>query len=585
MKGTVKHIILFIALIAAFAAVEVLGPIFQCIERDVNANFERLVLYAFFNAGIVMSILSLLHKYVFAGMLTVTTIYGIFAYMNLLHYRTLDSFFPFYMLTETQQLDGLQDNIIGAMFWYDLSFLIVLAALWYLFVRLRKCSEGYRFSRHMTMLGIYMVLMFALINISNTRQGWRLGNWHSTIVNCCKFSPVECYTRIGMMAVTIYQIDNIQSSAKGLSEEERNMAELLVRRNLEIFQALPKSVEPKQNLIILLLESFNTACISPQVMPTLDSIRQLPSSLYFPKVKQLTQGGMSIGGQLVVASGLHGLLNAPFCSACPYNIYPSVARAQKEAHDSTYSYTIVSSDRNFWRQSEVSNALGFDALFDRYDVIQGNTNKHGWADDSSLLDLTVSNIPLDGTPFVSMVVPSDMHSPYTRDESIEFEASFPEVEDPLLLEYLRRARHLDELMGGFIKALKEKGVYENTLIVITSDHQVPEAYCSEAMNEWKSAYIPVLFINAGEQWKDLGPETSESVFCHSQLYPTMLHLMGLCPDNYAGFFSPMTDIHHSSEYDFENLDYNSTSDEKLKKIYELEERMVQCGYFGKKGLL
>ena len=49
MKGTVKHIILFIALIAAFAAVEVLGPIFRNetfkgILRSHSACFVQLLL-------------------------------------------------------------------------------------------------------------------------------------------------------------------------------------------------------------------------------------------------------------------------------------------------------------------------------------------------------------------------------------------------------------------------------------------------------------------------------------------------------------------------------------------------------------
>lgn len=583
IRKVIRQIILIVTLLIAFAALEVMGPILQCMERGITEKYSHLILYALFNAGIIFTILSVLYKYVYAGMLIITTVYGVFAYMNLLHYRALDSFFPFYMLTETQQLDGLSGSILGVIHWYDLFFLVILVVLWWALIRFRKWNDTYRLSGHLSILAVIMLIVFCPIkNINKHIMGSGFGEWRSHVVSRCGFSPVECYTRYGLMSVIAYQLDNIQTSAKGLSQDEQLQIEKLISENISIYDETPITSDTKQNLVIILLESFNSSCISDQVMPVLDSLRQLSSSYYLPKVRQLTQGGASIGGQLVVMSGLHGLLNAPFCSACPYNIYPSVVRAQKEVYDSLYAYTVVSSDKYFWRQSEVSDALGFDALFDKFDAVPGGVNKHGWADDASMMKLAVDKIPKDGTPFISLIVTSDMHSPYTRDEAILFDATFPGVEDEILSEYMRRARRLDEQLGKFIAELKNIGVYKNTLIVITSDHQVPETYCSEAMNAWKSSYIPVLFVNAGEQWSDLNSQASQVVFCHSQLYPTMLKFVGVKPDKYVGMFPPMTDIERTLEYDFDHLEYTATSNEKLKMIYDLEEKMMLCGYFGTK---
>ena len=578
MKSFVRHICLFAIFVVVFAALEALGPVFQGMERGLASDVTRLMIYAFFNAGIVMAIMSVLHRYVFAGMLVATTVYGIFAYMNLLHYRALDSFFPFYMLTETQQLNGLSGSIFGVMRWYDLSFVLVLAAMYVLFFRLRK-KVDYKVGRHLAILGVYLSCLLIPVWCANSKAGWELGKWKWNAVRCCRFSPVECYTNLGLLPVIAYQLDNMQDSARVLSDEEVQTVEALLKENVDVLHSAIPAAEPKQNLVIMLLESFNTSCICQEVMPRLDSLCKLQSTLYFPKNRHLTHGGMSIGGQLVTVSGLHGLLNAPFCSAYPYNAYPSVARAQKEAFDSTYSYTVVSSDRYFWRQSEVSEALGFDALFDKADGMTG-VNKHGWADDKSLFEFALSKAPVDGTPFISLLVPTNMHSPYTKDEWIKCDASFPDVRDESLHEYMRRAWHLDELVGEFVDELKRKGLYDNTLLVIVSDHQVPQMYCSDAMNKWLSPYVPVVFVNAGEQWKDLNEEAEDVVCCMSQLYPTMLQLMGLKPVKYVGLFPPMTDLKRTEEYDFEHLEYTSTSCQKLKDIYEIEERMIESGYFG-----
>jgi phosphoglycerol transferase MdoB-like AlkP superfamily enzyme len=145
---------------------------------------------------------------------------------------------------------------------------------------------------------------------------------------------------------------------------------------------------------------------------------------------------------------------------------------------------------------------------------------------------------------------------------------------------MRRARYADEQLTSFIQALKDKGLYDDTLIVVTSDHQVPSAYCSDAMRQELSPYIPAIFINTGSDWTEQNKRNKDVVFCHSQVYPTMLQLMGLRPEKYAGLFPPMTNIEATKEYDFDNCDYATTTDERLKRIYDLEELIIRSSYFG-----
>ena len=57
-------------------------------------------------------------------------------------------------------------------------------------------------------------------------------------------------------------------------------------------------------------------------------------------------------------------------------------------------------------------------------------------------------------------------------------------------------------------------------------------------------------------------------------------LKALEPVKYVGLFPHMTDLKRTEEYDFEHLEYTSTSCQKLKDIYEIEERMIESGYFG-----
>ena len=115
--------------------------------------------------------------------------------------------------------------------------------------------------------------------------------------------------------------------------------------------------------------------------------------------------------------------------------------------------------------------------------------------------------------------------------------------------------------------------------MVTSDHQIPWHYCSEFMCSTLSEYFPTAFINTGVCWEENRTANENMVFCHSQVYPTMLQLMGLKPTEYAGLFPPMTDIDASAEYDFDSCASDETASERLKLIYNLQEKMIRNGYF------
>jgi hypothetical protein len=56
--------------------------------------------------------------------------------------------------------------------------------------------------------------------------------------------------------------------------------------------------------------------------------------------------------------------------------------------------------------------------------------------------------------------------------------------------------------------------------------------------------------------------------------------MGLRPEKYAGLFPPMTNIEATQEYDFANCAYETTTDKRIKQIYDIEEKIIRSSYFG-----
>ena len=583
---TKNHIYLFLLMVGLFVSVETLGPIFQSCERGFDINHPlNAVPCAMFNAAVIILILSCMHRFVFSGMIVFTLIYGCLCYANLMHYRGLDSYLPFQMMTETQQLEGLGSSIFGLVRWYDVFYLVLPAVILFYFFRIKKNFTEFRFVRHLAIVGAFILVMSVPYFFAHKSIGATMQRFRGQVIERCHLQPIDTYQTLGLVPIIYFQAYMASNSDAYdmITDEEMSQIKGLIQENVEANNLCDTSVvTPKKNVVVMLMESLNTACISPSVMPTLDSLSNLSTSLYCPKTNQLSQGAMSIGGQFVVLSGLHGLMSAPFSSLCPYNVYPSIAKDLKARYDDLSSFTVVSTDKYYWRQNEVSDALGFENL---YGVKDGITlfNRNKWADDKAVFQKTLDIIPDDGRAFCALIVPSNMHSNYDPDWTLDYEVAFEGVSDPKCHEYFRRARYLDDQIAHFVNELKSRGLYEETMIVVTSDHQVPWNYCSEEMCSTLSAYFPSVFINAGGCWDENNQRNKDVVFCHSQIYPTMLQLMGLKPDEYAGLFPPMTNVEASVEYAFDKCAYNETENDRLKQIYHLQEKMIRSGYFGRIG--
>jgi phosphoglycerol transferase MdoB-like AlkP superfamily enzyme len=382
------------------------------------------------------------------------------------------------------------------------------------------------------------------------------------------------------MPILAYQLQNSTPSYTLTNDEKADLS-YIFQQNNQLVCNNTYDISHKSNIVIMLMESLNTACISPKFMPNLYALSQKRTTLCCTNVNQLSHAAASIGGQLVTLTGLSGLRQSVFVTDYPLNRYPSIVTELANT-DNYHSYTVISTHRHYWRQHIVCQAVGMSNLFEQNKNAHNSllSNVWGWDDDKIVLEKALNNIPTDNRPFCVLIVPGNMHAPYDVRMTIDCDAKFDDITDPALHEYMRRARYLDDQIAAFIQELKNKGLYEDTLIVVTSDHQVPNAYCSDAMRESLSPYIPAIFINTGADWTEQNKRNKDVVFCHSQVYPTMLQLMGLRPEKYAGLFPPMTNIEATQEYDFANCAYETTTDKRIKQIYDIEEKIIRSSYFG-----
>ena len=165
-------------------------------------------------------------------------------------------------------------------------------------------------------------------------------------------------------------------------------------------------------------------------------------------------------------------------------------------------------------------------------------------------------------PFFALILTMSMHQPYTS----FVEHGFKVTDKSLPQEYknyLTNCHYTDKQIGKYLEELKEKRLYDNSLIVIVSDHDARPQYLN--MEGKISTDIPIYIINGGiDNAKTWTGECNQL-----DVFTTILDIMGID--------SKWRGLGHS----LLNKDYqNSVTD----KTQELSDWIIYGDFFNQKDI-
>jgi phosphoglycerol transferase MdoB-like AlkP superfamily enzyme len=135
----------------------------------------------------------------------------------------------------------------------------------------------------------------------------------------------------------------------------------------------------------------------------------------------------------------------------------------------------------------------------------------------------------------------------------------------------------DYELGKFIHFLKEQGLYDNSVIVIVSDH-APHSYADQPTF---SKAIPFIVLNSGIHYE------SNVLAGQIDVYPTILDIMGKLDDSpWPGFghslFRKQTGVvgytRSDGELFSEKTPIDITEQKRIKLGRELSEKILLCGH-------
>lgn len=227
-----------------------------------------------------------------------------------------------------------------------------------------------------------------------------------------------------------------------------------------------------KNVVFILLESFLSASSDlivdgKRITPFLDSLKHADDSYYNGSVRSNITCGESGDGQFIYMTGILPLRSKYVVGEAKNNTIPfALPKVLKKYMGIDYAEIILPSSLYVWQQENMNNVYGLNHCYSKLQV-KGNQGEN--LTDETVFKLAKETDKLKNQPFFSMVLSISTHLPYNEIVDPDFVLKDNSLPHSYKI-YLNTCHNADTQIKNYIEHLRIEGVYDNSLIIITSDH-------------------------------------------------------------------------------------------------------------------
>ncbi|WP_257348430.1 LTA synthase family protein [Pseudalkalibacillus decolorationis] len=509
-------------------------------------------------------------------------------YADLLYYRFYIDFVTIPVLLQLDNVGGLGPSTVELMSPADALLFIDLIALFWIAKGNRLKPTVFSIKKKLSIVAVALLLLVATIGTAKVVQPHLMAGL---------YNREKLVSFIGTFNYHLYDLfEQVKSTTKNafadgdqVDEIRKYVDEQSVEPDPELFGAAKG-----KNLIVVMLESTQNFVINreingEEVTPFLNSL--IDNSYYFNEFYHQTAQGKTSDAEFMIDNSLYPLASGSVFVRKPENEYTALPEILGE--HGYKSYVFHGNDKTFWNRNIMYDSLGYDKFFSKefYNVTQENSVNYGIKDIPFFNQSAAKFEQLD-QPFYAKFITLTNHFPFLLNEDVMI--SPPNTDEDVVNGYFKTVRYLDESVKRLFQLLKDKGLYEDSVIVLMGDHYgISQNYYDDGLSQVlghpitppehiKLQRVPLFIHVPGEQGK-----TVETVSGQVDLRPTLLHLLGIKTDDYIHLGQDMlakkenfTVLRHGS---FITENYIYTDDRCFdKESGELVSRGNCNEYFGKR---
>lgn len=338
----------------------------------------------------------------------------------------------------------------------------------------------------------------------------------------------------------------------------------------------------RKNVVFIIVESLNSWVIgkkytpdSISFTPVLDSLISDSATVSALKVMPQIGIGQSSDGQLMYNTGLLPLRNDVVASTYGGNRFIGLS----EVLDKSNSFEVIHEAPKMWNHEVTTKSYGYNHLYAKNDVDQFVKEQYEHkrsGKDGIIFNLALDLIEKSQKPFFCEITTISMHTPFV-DDGATYDARIDSIKNigDKHRAYLKVSNYFDKELGEFINKLREMGLYDNTLIFIASDHDIP---LDDGNVPNSRSDIAFLALNTGIGFK------ADHKVGQIDIYPTILDLCGVneTPHGWRGLGRSILDDNLRSAVSPDGVVHgvgDSTLVERQKKAWDINELIIKSNYF------
>ncbi|ANU22208.1 LTA synthase family protein [Planococcus donghaensis] len=371
------------------------------------------------------------------------------------YYSTIPSYYDLQQLTQSSSVGGtitMLSNPWDFLFFLDALVLFLLARRWKKPVKLDALKH----------VAVSMAAICAVTVTYSLQQ---------SIIDVSYFAKEHGYLQ--SQVAQLYNRSTESAHASSIKLSDRELEELKGNKFVEVREHDSFGVAEGRHLFIIQVESLQEFVIDKSVngqkiTPNLNQL--LSESAYFSNVFQQVGAGTTSDAEWMVNTGLYPQGMIPTSNSLSGKEAPSLARALKGKGYGSATYH--ADEVTFWNRDVLYPVLGYEEVFSSEDIPNVKEVGFGPADEV-LFDFVAGELPRQLETYERIyanIVTVTSHTPFEMPDTMQYLDLPSEYEDMYIGNYLQSVRYADEQIGSFIQILKDRELYDESLIVILGDH-------------------------------------------------------------------------------------------------------------------
>lgn len=441
--------------------------------------------------------------------------------VNVVYARFFGTYFQLNAIGEIGNLDGLWSRYISSSFqWIDISLIINVIVFTWIEKETRLWSS--RMLIHNSIILVVLFVQIEFFNFYHNEPVFSLSGQFKSFERTLALSRVgDINTKYWMNGIIFSQFGYYiysELTEYKLSEMDKAAIDDFITSNKYRYNA-PANLG--KNLEIIICESFlseasNISIEGEEITPYLNSLKRKSGTYWNDSVVSNIQIGESSDGQLITLTGLLPLANEVTIAKLIKNKLYSIPQELKQR--GYHTSMVIPTQANLWHQADACVAYGIDTLLS----VEGKDNLEN---DSTTLEKSSRFLRTITQPFFHCVLTLSTHSTYDLlpDYINPLVLNFPESYSKEYINYLSECRYMDRAIGRHVQELQSAGLWDNTIIIVVSDHEAHAKFLNMPLDAINNEYIPFYIVNA-----NIDDALSYKYEMNQiDIYPTLLNLMGI----------------------------------------------------------